>query len=83
MIWELAGDLESVLRLIFERGLETSIMIPAREDSDLLFCNLIDESMFLIDSSGPATFQLILQGLWLSNSLERVTLHVLYQINDT
>jgi hypothetical protein len=58
-------------------------MIPAREDSDLPFCNLIDESMFLVDLPRPAAFQLVLQGLWFSNPLEGVTLHVFYQINDT
>jgi hypothetical protein len=58
-------------------------MIPARKDSDFLFSNLIDKSMFLIDSSRPAAFQSMPQGLWLSNSLERITLHVLYQFHDT
>jgi hypothetical protein len=38
-------------------------MEPAGQNPDLVFQNLIDQPMFLIDTSRPTAGQLVLQGL--------------------
>lgn len=58
-------------------------MVPASENPDLLLSDLIDKPMFLIYSPRPTTLEFVFEWLRLADSFERVTLHVVYEINDS
>jgi len=60
-----------------------SVVEPARENPDLIFLHLIDESMFLIDASRPATGQFVFQGLGIAQTRIRITLNFTNQFHDS
>jgi hypothetical protein len=59
-----------------------SVVVATGENSDLVGLNLINYSMFLLNSTRPAALQFVPKRFRLSESSEGVPLNVLNQIND-
>ena len=57
-------------------------MVAAREDSDFVFDDLVNESMFVVDSLGPATGQFVFEWFGLADPAERVRLRFDDQTDD-
>ena len=49
-------------------------MVAAREDSDFVFDDLVNEAMFVVDSLGPTTGQFVFERFGFADSAERVRL---------
>ena len=58
-------------------------MVAAREDSDFVFEDLIDEAMFVVDSLGPTTGQFVFEWFGLADPAERVRLCFDDQADDS
>src|SRR5947209_1410681 len=56
-----------------------SVVVPTRQNSDLLLLDLVDQAVFLVDPLRPATRQLVLEWLGFANAAERVVLGLLDQ----
>ena len=53
-----------------------SVVVPAGEDSNLVLLHLVHKAMFAVDPPGPATLQLVLQGLGFAGAGKRFPLNV-------
>ena len=53
---------------------QSSVVIAAGEDPDLIVKHLIDEPMLFVDSLGPASGKFVFQRLRFTNASERVAL---------
>ena len=49
-------------------------MVAAREDSDFVFDDLVNEAMFVVDSLGPATGQFVFEWFGFADPAEGVRL---------
>ena len=57
-------------------------MIAAGKDSDFVIEDLINNSMFLVDSSRPAALQFMFERLRFADSFEGITLDIFDEIDD-
>lgn len=57
-------------------------MVPTGQDTDLVFLDLIDQSVFLVDSTGPAAGKLMPERLRLAGSFKRGALHLFEQLDN-
>ena len=59
-----------------------SIVVTASENSDLVGQDLIDQSMFLVDASGPAPGEFVLEWLRLAQAGKWVPLNLANEANN-
>jgi hypothetical protein len=52
-------------------------------NDDIVYINEIDQSMLLVDSSRPASFEDVSKGLWFAYSVSRMTQHVFQESIQT
>jgi hypothetical protein len=58
-------------------------MVAAGNDDELMAIDCIDQSMGVIDASGPKACQVLFQGFWFANALKRGSLSVSDDLVDT
>jgi len=57
-------------------------VVPASQDSDLVRQDLIDQPVFLVDASGPAPGEFVLEWLRLAQTGKWVPLHLADEANN-
>jgi hypothetical protein len=58
-------------------------MVPASQDPNSVFPNLINESVFLVYSTRPTALHFMLEQLGFADSCKRIALDVLDQLNNS
>jgi hypothetical protein len=60
-----------------------AVMKSGLNNDDIIYLNEIDQSMLLVDSSRPASFEDVSKRFWFTDSVSRVTQHVFQESIQT